>query len=119
MPVRRIAAACVLVLALATPVAAWATGRPRSERHGGLERPDRIEHRADGLSILTYNNLPGDAPPTRAKSVFPYIVYASISRPGLSGGIDAFDVTPLESARYYYSLVVVNFSNSASTRAGH
>lgn len=49
------------------------------------------------------------------KSAFSYIVYTSIGKPDITGGIDAFDVMPLEFAEYWYALVVANFGATSIT----
>ena len=115
MPVKRAAAtACVLVLAVATPVAAQQQDARILKGAVNWQEPDRHVVRADGLGILTYS-LPEDARQARgAKSLFPYIVYTSIGRPTISGGIDAFDINPLEFARYYYAMIVANLGTTTA-----
>ena len=108
------AVACALVLTLTAPVSAQQQDARTMKGVVNWQEPNHHVVRADGLGILTYT-LPDNARQTRsAKSVFPYIVYTSISRPGLSSGIDAFDLRPLEFARYYYALVVANFGTSTA-----
>ena len=75
--------------------------------------PDRVEHRDDGLSILTYD-LPESSRNPRAKEVFTYIVFTSIDPPGLSP-IVTLNLTPPEFSRNYYTLAVVNFGNRTAT----
>jgi len=76
----------------------------------------------DGLAGLAFaiprgNDAQMTAPRGAAgrKTAFPYIAYTSISKPSIGGGIDAFDVTPLTFAKYYYVLIVANLGSSSIT----
>ncbi len=107
---RRMICAATLVLTLATPVVSAQEDVRALKGTMDWGNPDRIESRPDGLTILTYNLSDEAVGQFRGKkSVFAYITYASISRPSLSNGFGVFDLTPLEFARYYYSLAVANF----------
>ena len=87
---------------------------PASAQQGVVDlssaAPTRVEHRDDGLSILTYD-LPESSRKTRGKTLFSYLVYTSFEAPTLYSYIAPADLSPSEFARYYYNLVVVNLGN--------
>lgn len=83
---------------------------------GDLRTPVEQVVREDGLGMTVFELTPEAArrmrPQQRGKAAVPYIVYTTILKPDITGGIEAFDVTPLEFTSYYYGFVVANLGNS-------
>lgn len=73
--------------------------------------------REDGLGVTVFelDDALLDAVKVRrgGKSAFAYIAYTSIGKPSLIGGIDAFDLMPLEFTPYYYALAVANLGTGS------
>ena len=90
-------------------LAAPASAQQQDDRilKGVVDWSSRVEHRDDGLSILTYDLSESSSKP-RGRKVFSYIVYTSIDPPSRFVGIDTFHLSPPEFSRNYYTLAVAN-----------
>lgn len=94
----------------------WAQDWQRALKND--HRRPRIVHQGDWtlaeLSLTPELRKAARTLHARSKSLFLGPAYASISRPSLIGGIDAFDVLPLEFSRYYYGIVIFNLGGRRS-----
>ena len=105
----RTALAFTVVLLAAS---AGAQELPRSIK-GDPRQPELTYVRPDGLGVTEISLTAAQVEALRrgsSKTAFAYIAYTSISEPDLIGGIDAFDLLPLEFVGYYFALAVANFS---------
>ena len=115
MPMRRISAVA-FILAFSLSSLAHAQQYDHHALKGVKHRaPDHIEVRDDGLHILTYRHPDvsddGRERQGRPKDILPYITYTWIVEPDIGGGIDCFDIAPLEFAPYWYAFILTNNSS--------
>lgn len=115
---RRFAAAAIfaILIVVASPVAAQEDARILK---GDARVPTQLEA-PDGWEMYSLPIEPGMLTDFRSqqrakKTMFIALSYASISKPEIGSGIDAFDITPLSFADYWHGIVIFNLSANAKT----